>query len=108
MIRVIVIDGPSKKLYELEMQPSHVAMEEEIGTRFWVARRLNKFRHNCIFFHAESSVKGYEDYSFLGVAYMGSGLVCSIDAYGDLGSTNLSLDEVRRNVTFVELSDVKG
>lgn len=102
MIRVIVIDGPSQKLYELDIPPSHVAVEEEIGTRFWIMRRLGGIRHGSVLFHAEGRQKGYEDFTFYGVGYSGSGLVCSIDAYGDLGSAALSVDEVARYTSFNE------
>lgn len=102
MIRVIVIDGVSKKLYELDIPPSHTAIEEEIGTRFWIRRRLPWLSGRCVLFHAEGSIKGYEDFSLFDVSYMGSGLVCSVDAYGDLGSTPLPVADVAKHVTFLE------
>lgn len=101
MIRVIVIDGLSQKLYELDMAPSHVAMEEEIGTRFWAMRRVNNLRSGCVFFHAEGKINGYEDFCFLDRLYMGSGLLCRMDSYGDLASTGVSIEDAARHVTFM-------
>lgn len=101
-MKAILIDGPSQKLYELDMPSSHLAMEEEIGTRFWVMRRLAGLHHGCVLFHAEGRNKGYEDFTFLGIGYSGCGLVCSIDAYGDLGGSFLSADEVAEHVEWGE------
>lgn len=101
-MKAVLIDGPSQKLYELDMKPSHLSMEEEIGTRFWVMRRLAGLHHGCVLFHAEGRNKGYEDFTFLGIGYSGSGLVCSIDVYGDLGSSVLSADEIAEYLTWGE------
>lgn len=101
-MKAILIDGPSQKLYEIDMNPSHVCMEEEIGTRFWIMRRLAGIHHGCVLFHAEGRNKGYEDFTFLGIGYSGCGLVCSIDVYGDLGSTGVSLDDVAEHLIWHE------
>lgn len=102
MIRVIVIDGVEQDIYYRQgMVPSHAMMEELIGTRFWIMRRLGSISRNCVLFHAEGSVRGYEDFSFLDASYMGIGMVCSVDAYGDLGSASLSIDDVAKHVNFL-------
>ncbi len=102
MIKIILIDGPSQKLYELEIAPSHFAVEEEIGTRFWIMRRLTGSDAGSVIFHSEGRNKGYEDFTFCGVGYSGCGLVCSIDQYGDLGNSGFSIREVARHTLFHE------
>lgn len=102
MIKVILIDGPSQKIYPIDIAPSHWAVEEEIGTRFWVMRRLSRTIGGDVFYHAEGRNKGYEDFTFDGIGYSGCGLVCHSDWDGVLESTQLTLDDVLKRTTFPE------
>ena len=95
----ILIDSDSHKIYELDMPPSHWSVEEEIGTRFWVMRRLAGASGDVLF-HAEGRTKGYESFTYRGVGYSGNGLLCSADLYGDLGDTHLTVAQVEKDVVW--------
>jgi hypothetical protein len=101
-MKAILIDGPSRRIYELEIKPSHWCVEEEIGTRFWVVRRLGVGFDGDVLFHSEGRNVGYEDFTFGGVGYSGSGLVCHIDEYGDLDSARLTLEQIAEITTWPE------
>lgn len=93
-MNAILISGPDKKIYEVEMKASHWAMEEEIGTRFWAVRRLGADFSGDVLFHAEGCNVGYETYFCGGRGYSGSGLVCHVDDYGDLSSARIGIAHV--------------
>ena len=106
-MKAILIDGDSHKIYELEMAPSHWAMEEEIGTRFWVMRRLGTA--GCdVLFHAEGRSNGFETFAYRGVGYSGNGLLCRVDLYGDLESTNFTVAEVEKEVVWGPMKPPSG
>ncbi len=96
-MKAILIDGDSHTIYEVEMAASHWAMEEEIGTRFWVMRRLGTPAGDVLF-HAEERTNGYEKFTYRGVGYSGNCLLCAVDRYGDLESTNFIAEEVAKDV----------
>lgn len=100
MIRAILIDAPSRIIQALDIEPSHLAVEEAIGTRFWLRRKIDDaqwhaFGPHTVLFHAEGNfTAGYEDFTFLGERYHGSALICCVDRYGDLKPTDATVENV--------------
>lgn len=102
IIRVILIDGPSKLIHEYEIPPSHLAIEEAIGTRFWAKRKLEN--GDTLYYQNEFDPSAQTLYFFEGMGYVGSGLIARLDRYFDLESAVTPLEDAAAVTHFTDAS----
>lgn len=104
-VKAVLIDGPSKLVQEIPIANSHIAIEEEIGTRFWVSDKLPHKNGDKLYYHEtcaqwQSAFK--PTYRFMGRLYCGSGLIVGVDSLGDLRDANTPVEQVQKLVEFIK------
>lgn len=99
-IKAVLIDGQSKIVQELDIVPSHLAIEEEIGTRFWIGTPLLHRNGDKLYFHDSAFETEEPAFTFMDVPYIRSGLIVGVDRYGDLRDANTPVEQVRSLVRF--------
>lgn len=99
-VNAVLIDGPSGLVQEIPIARSHIAIEEEIGTRFWVSEKLPHRNGDKLYCH-ETYAPNKPTYRFMGRLYCGSGLIVGVDSLGDLRDANTPVEQVKKLVEFI-------
>jgi hypothetical protein len=104
-VKAILIDGTSRLIQEIEIAPSHIAIEEEIGTRYWTYNTVPHRNGDRLYYHEASERKQNPTYKIFGLRRYGSGLIVGLDGLGMLRDANTPVEQVKKLVTWVDGHD---
>lgn len=100
-IKVVLIDGVSRIVQELDIVPSHLAIEEEIGTRYWVSQPLPHRNGDRLYYH-ETDFKTKPTYRIFNRDRCGSGLIVGFDSVGMLRDANTPVEQIQKLVEWID------
>lgn len=105
MINVILINGITREIKEVQIAQGYSEVQKLVGTDRWTSTYLfdsDRYLSPDVVFHPEEHGVVHSDFTISGMAIKGNAVVARIGAYGIIESPAATIDDVTQAVHWVE------